>query len=67
MYSFPNASDLRYMCSHYIAFFFLDKHEFLAYSVDTMYVDTSTLKRGNKTYTRHLLRTSFRENGKVKH
>lgn len=55
------------MCSHYIVFFFLDKHEILAYSVDTMYVDTSTLKRGNKTYTRHLLRTSFRENGKVKH
>ena len=32
-----------------------------------MYVDTSTLKRGTKTYTRYLLRTSFREEGKVKH
>lgn len=32
-----------------------------------MYVDTATIKRGNKSYTRHLLRSSFRENGKVKH
>jgi len=32
-----------------------------------MYVDTSTLKRNGKSYTRYLLRTSFRENGKVKH
>lgn len=32
-----------------------------------MYVDSSTVKRKNKSYTRHLLRTSFRENGKVKH
>jgi transposase len=32
-----------------------------------MYVDTATIKRKDKTYTRHLLRTSFRENGKVKH
>ena len=32
-----------------------------------MYVDTSTLHRNGKTYTRHLLRESFRENGKVKH
>lgn len=32
-----------------------------------MYVDTSTLKTKGKTYTRHLLRESFRENGKVKH
>lgn len=32
-----------------------------------MYVDSATIKRGNKTYKRHLLRTSYRENGKVKH
>jgi hypothetical protein len=32
-----------------------------------MYVDTAKIKRGNKTYIRNLLRTSYRENGKVKH
>jgi transposase len=32
-----------------------------------MYVDTSKIKRGDKIYTRNLLRTSYRENGKVKH
>jgi len=32
-----------------------------------MHVDSSTIKRGDKVYTRHLLRNSFRENGKVKH
>ena len=32
-----------------------------------MYIDTTTSKRGDKVYVRHLLRTSFRENGKVKH
>lgn len=32
-----------------------------------MYVDTSIIRRNEKTYTRHLLRTSFREGGKVKH
>jgi len=32
-----------------------------------MYVDTATIKRKDKSYTRHLLRTSFRDNGKVKH
>ncbi len=37
------------------------------HSVATMYVDTAKIKRGNKTYTRNLLRTSFREDGKVKH
>ncbi len=36
-------------------------------SVATMYIDTSKTKRGNKTYTRNLLRTSYREDGKVKH
>ncbi len=32
-----------------------------------MYVDTSHTKQNGKVYTRHLLRTSYRENGKVKH
>jgi transposase len=32
-----------------------------------MYLDTSTVKQGDKTYTRHLLRESFREGKKVKH
>src|SRR3989475_8250982 len=32
-----------------------------------MYVDTSHITRGGKTYTRHLLRESYRANGKVLH
>ncbi len=32
-----------------------------------MYVDTTTSRRGDKVYVRHLLRMSYRENGKVKH
>lgn len=32
-----------------------------------MYIDTAKIKRKNKTCTRHLLRTSYREDGKVKH
>jgi len=32
-----------------------------------MYIDTTISKRGNKVYVRHMLRSSFRENGKVKH
>ena len=32
-----------------------------------MYVNTAKIKRGNTTYTRNLLRTSYREDGKVKH
>jgi hypothetical protein len=32
-----------------------------------MYIDTSHITRGGKTYTRHLLRESFRANGKVLH
>jgi transposase len=32
-----------------------------------MYIDTAKTVRGEKTYVRHLLRESFRENGKVKH
>ena len=32
-----------------------------------MYVDTSTIKQNGKSYTRHLLRQSYREKRKVKH
>jgi DDE family transposase len=32
-----------------------------------MYIDTSHITRGSKTYTRHLLRESYRANGKVLH
>src|SRR5438132_10185082 len=32
-----------------------------------MYIDTSHITRGGKTYTRHLLRGSYRANGKVLH
>ncbi len=32
-----------------------------------MYIDTSHITRGGKTYTRHLLRVSYRANGKVLH
>ena len=32
-----------------------------------MYVDTSSVTINGKKHTRHLLRTSFREDGKVKH
>src|SRR3977135_1256229 len=34
--------------------------------VATMYIDTSHITRGDKTYTRHLLRESYRANGKVR-
>jgi len=32
-----------------------------------MYVDTSTVQQKGRTYTRHLLRESYREDGKVRH
>lgn len=32
-----------------------------------MFVDSSTVRHGHKTYTRHLLRESYRDAGKVKH
>lgn len=37
------------------------------YSVATMYLDSSTIKQKGKTYTRYLLRESYREGGKVRH
>ncbi len=36
-------------------------------SIATMYIDTSTVHGKKQSYTRHLLRSSFREHGKVKH
>lgn len=39
----------------------------MCYHVDTMYVDTSYSTQSGKKYRRHLLRESFRENGKVRH
>ena len=35
--------------------------------MDTLFVDSCTYNANGKTYTRHLLRESFRENGKVRH
>src|SRR5215467_1354181 len=32
-----------------------------------MYVDISHVRQGDKTYTRYLLRESFRDHGKVRH
>jgi hypothetical protein len=32
-----------------------------------MYVDISSVRQGDKIYTRYLLRESFREDGKVRH
>jgi hypothetical protein len=40
-------------------------HQYTIY-VFTMYIDSSSTRRNRKVYTRHLLRASFRENGKVK-
>lgn len=39
----------------------------MSYNVTTMYVDTSTIRRNAMSYTRQLLRESYREAGKVKH
>jgi Transposase DDE domain len=45
----------------------LFKYRQYAHIVATMYIDTSHITRGGKTYTRHLLRESYRANGKVLH
>ena len=36
-------------------------------NIDTMHVDSATSKQHGKVYYRHLLRDSYREDGKVKH
>jgi len=45
----------------------LDKRARALYCVALMYLDSSSVTIKGKTYTRHLLRTSYRQNGKVKH
>ena len=55
------------MCSHSYCYCALDMAGSPCCFVVPMYVDTSTVKRNHKSYTRHLLRTSFRQNGKVRH
>lgn len=37
------------------------------YNVDTMFIDSCTYTVNGRTYTRHLLRESFRQEGKVRH
>lgn len=39
----------------------------IVYTVATMYIDSCTYTVKGRTYTRHLLRESFRENGSVRH
>ena len=39
----------------------------MVYNVVTMYVDESTVRQNEKTYTRYLLRESYREGRKVRH
>jgi transposase len=41
--------------------------QLLVRMVSTMHLDSSTTKKGDKLYTRHLLRETFREGKKVKH
>lgn len=48
-------------------YFYLANIDYTCNSVATMYIDTAKTKRGDKIYTRNLLRTSYREKGKVKH
>ena len=45
----------------------LDTKRLIAYIVLTMYVDSSTVRSKSKSYTRHLLRECYREDGKIKH
>src|SRR5262245_11161437 len=62
---------LALLCSHYKiglqCIFILIKFCYSAIIVATMYIDTSHITRGGKTYTRHLLRESYRANVKVLH
>src|SRR5215468_1697913 len=62
---------LTLLCSHY-KISLLRKQSLIKFHnyvmiVATMYVDTSHITRGGKTYTRHLLRESYRAHGKVLH
>src|SRR5262245_19428886 len=55
-----------YNISYYWHFILILSYKY-AIIVATMYIDTSHFTRGGKTYTRHLLRESYRANGKVLH
>src|SRR6266851_3201684 len=59
------------LCSHYKIRLYCNLslikfHKYITI-VATMYLDTSRITRGGKTSTRHLLRESYRANGKVLH
>src|SRR5215468_178771 len=62
---------LTLLCSHYKISLLRKQSliKFYKYAtiVATMYIDTSHITRGGKTYTRHLLRESYRAHGKVLH
>src|SRR5215468_6353170 len=62
---------LTLLCSHYkiglLRKLSLIKFYKYAIIVATMYIDTSHITRSGKTYTRHLLRESYRAHGKVLH
>jgi hypothetical protein len=45
----------------------LDNMHNICYIIDTMYIDTSYSFQNGKSYVRHLMRDSYREDGKVKH
>jgi transposase len=45
----------------------LDNSINMCYIIDTMHIDTSYSVQNGKTYVRHLMRDSYREDGKVKH
>src|SRR5215510_5536624 len=69
---FPRARSLPVLfCSHYKTRLAQKYISILsstyAIIVATMYIDTSHITRGGKTYTRHLLRESYRAHGKVLH
>src|SRR5262249_36589249 len=62
---------LAFLCSHYKIrlyqkYILIIFHNYVI-RVATMYVDTSHITRGGTTSTRHLLRASYRANGKVLH
>ena len=51
----------------YLYYFVLDKEVINVIIVATMHIDSCTYNRGDKTYRRILLRSSYRVDGKVRH
>ena len=47
--------------------YLLDKWDIVPYNVATMHVDSCTYTVNGRQYTRHLLRESYRKNGRVLH